>query len=269
LSEEFDGVISERVKIMWTRSELKARGKAAFKANYFNCLLISLIIAVVAAGGAASGATTTTTTTNNGGEINSFVDGFSSLPAPARFGVGAAVIGFTASLGLIAILIHFFVFNPVEVGCRRFFFLNSYSPAKLDELKYGFSEGRFSSIVKTMFFRDLFVFLWSLLLIIPGIIKGYSYKMVPYILAEDPYLDYKDALNLSRTMMDGQKWRAFVLDLSFFGWYFLSALTLGILEIFYVNPYTCATDAELYRVLRQEYIQTPETQSQSEAAVQM
>ena len=91
---------------------------------------------------------------------------------------------------------------------------------------------------------------WSLLFIMPGIIKSCSYAMVPFILADDPSLGAREAITLSRKMMDGNKWRLFVLDLSFFGWMFLSACTFGILDIFYVNPYMHSTHAELYNVLK-------------------
>ena len=106
--------------------------------------------------------------------------------------------------------------------------------------------------VKTMFLRDLFLFLWSLLFFIPAIIKAYSYRMVPYILADHPEMSGTEVITLSRQMMNGSKWRAFVLDLSFIGWHILSALTMGILGIFYVTPYKCSTDAELYQALKNQ-----------------
>ena len=109
-------------------------------------------------------------------------------------------------------------------------------------------------MVKTMFFRDLFILLWTLLLIVPGIIKSYSYRLVPYILSENPHMDRKRALELSQQMMDGHKMEAFVLELSFFGWFLLSALTCGLVGIFYVNPYLDATFAEFYVAIRTESI---------------
>ena len=104
-----------------------------------------------------------------------------------------------------------------------------------------------------MFLRDLFIALWTLLLIVPGIIKGYAYRMVPYILAENPDMNYKEALDLSSKMMYGNKWKSFVLDLSFIGWIILSILTFGILLLFYVNPYIGSTNAELYKAIKAEY----------------
>ena len=74
--------------------------------------------------------------------------------------------------------------------------------------------------------------------------------MVPFILADNPNIGAKEAITLSRKMMDGNKWRAFVLDLSFIGWFLLAGLTGGILGIFYVNPYVYSTHAELYHALK-------------------
>ena len=105
-----------------------------------------------------------------------------------------------------------------------------------------------------MFLRNLFTFLWSLLFIIPGIIKFYEYRMIPYILAENPTLSYKEAFELSKKMMYGQKWKTFVLDLSFIGWYILSLLTFGLLIIFWIAPYMRATNVELYVCLKNNLI---------------
>ena len=97
---------------------------------------------------------------------------------------------------------------------------------------------------------NLFLGLWFMLLIVPGIIKTYSYRMVPYLVAENPEMDFKDAIDASRKMMDGEKWKTFVLDLSFLGWIILTSLTCGILGIFYTTPYISQTNAELYTVLK-------------------
>lgn len=87
----------------------------------------------------------------------------------------------------------------------------------------------------------LFTFLWSLLFLIPGIVKSYSYSLTPYILAKYPGIPAREALKLSMKIMDGRKWELFVLHLSFIGWGILSALTFGILAIFFVSPYFMIT----------------------------
>ena len=92
----------------------------------------------------------------------------------------------------------------------------------------------------------LYVFAWSLLFIIPGIIAGYSYAMTRYILAERPELTAQEALEHSRTMMAGNRWRLFCLQLSFIGWDILAALTLGIGNL-WLNPYKQAATAAFYR----------------------
>lgn len=97
-----------------------------------------------------------------------------------------------------------------------------------------------------MFLRGLFTGLWSLLFVIPGIIKHYEYLMIPYILAENPGMDRQEVFAISKRMMMGQKWNVFVLDLSFIGWRLLEGITLGIVGVFYVEPYYQATMAELY-----------------------
>ena len=84
---------------------------------------------------------------------------------------------------------------------------------------------------------ELFIFLWSLLFFIPGIIKSLSYAMTPYLLDDCKNLRAQDALKVSMRMMKGHKWELFVFHLSFLGWILLSMLTLGILSIFLVSPY--------------------------------
>ena len=113
-------------------------------------------------------------------------------------------------------------------------------------------EGNYKNVVLTTLLRDVYQILWTLLFLVPGIVKSYSYRMVSYLLTDDPSMPPKEAITRSREMMKGQKWRAFVLDLSFIGWGLLSAITFGLVGIFYSNPYQYATEAELYRALRGE-----------------
>lgn len=226
---------------MWNRRELKARGKAAFKANYWNCVLVALILTALIGGGAAAGRDRAQ---NASGET-SLVEELRQAPVQVLGVIGGALIGVSA----IASAVKFLVFNPLEVGCKRFFLVNSDTPAELNELGYGFQNG-YGNMVVSMFLRDLFTFLWALLFIIPGIVKSYSYAMVPYILAENPDLSGTEAIRISQQMMKGHKWRAFVLDLSFIGWYVLAVLTAGIAEVLWVAPYVGATDAELYKAIR-------------------
>ena len=97
-----------------------------------------------------------------------------------------------------------------------------------------------------VFFGLLFA---GALLVIPVIVKTYSYRLVPYLLADNPALSGRAAIDRSRELMHGNKGHAFLLDLSFIGWILLSLLTCGILLVFYVNPYIQCANAELYRAL--------------------
>ena len=97
--------------------------------------------------------------------------------------------------------------------------------------------------------QTIFLTLWSLLFIIPGIVKTYSYSMTYYILRDNPNLSASEAITESRRMMNGYKGKLFCLDLSFIGWFLLSALTLGLLG-FYVLPYYNAARARFYEALK-------------------
>ncbi|EPE62178.1 hypothetical protein L479_01430 [Exiguobacterium sp. S17] len=99
------------------------------------------------------------------------------------------------------------------------------------------------------FFMGLFIVLWSLLLIVPGIIKSFSYSLTNYILRDQPELSSLEAITESRRMMDGHKMDAFKLVLSFIGWFFVGVLTLGI-GFLYVYPYFTTTYAAFYDSLR-------------------
>ena len=104
-----------------------------------------------------------------------------------------------------------------------------------------------------MFLKGLYETLWSMLFIIPGIIKSYSYWMVPYITAANPNLSASRAFEISKKTMNGNKWRTFVLQLSFIGWDLLAALTFGI-GYYFLAPYKETTYAELYAALKEKAI---------------
>lgn len=103
-------------------------------------------------------------------------------------------------------------------------------------------------------YMQLFVFLWSLLLYIPGIVKTYAYSMAPYILMDQPEIPATEALEKSKQMTYGHKWEIFVMQLSFIGWGILSSLTFGILSIFFTAPYMMLTMAGYYVVLRNQQV---------------
>lgn len=95
---------------------------------------------------------------------------------------------------------------------------------------------------------SIFIALWSLLLVVPGIVKSYAYSMAYYIKADHPDCDWKECINASREMMKGHKWELFVLDLSFIGWYIVGALCLGVGTL-WVIPYHTAARSIFYAEL--------------------
>ena len=251
--------------IMWDRKELKMKGKAAFMANYWKCVLIGILLVMFAAGASVStGGTARTGMNETNGSGTSAASELriaiaenqirEAMQDPvfrsALVEVLAGISALLFTVWLICTCLRLLVFNPIEVGCRGFFTRNAEAPAGMDEVRTGFQS--YGRTVGAMFLRDLFLFLWGLLCIVPGVVKRYSYRMVPYILADDPTIGAGDAITLSRKMMRGHKWNTFVLDLSFIGWDLLSILTLGLLGVFYVNPYQFSTDAELYQALRNQ-----------------
>lgn len=157
---------------------------------------------------------------------------------------------------LLLMLLGILVLDPIGIGGCKFFIENARHKNEqtgLNHLTIAFKDRNYMNIVLTVLCRDIFVLLWSLLLFIPGIIKSYEYRMVPYILAEHPEMPRREVFLKSREMMSGEKWNAFKLDWSFFFWDYLSILTFGLAGIFFVYPYEHATNAELYLRLKGDH----------------
>lgn len=112
----------------------------------------------------------------------------------------------------------------------------------------------FVKIFITNLLQNIMIFLWGLLLVIPGIIKFYAYALVPYLLADEKYKDlgYMDILKKSEAMMNGHKWDYFILTLSFIGWHFLALFTLGVLEI-WVLPYQRTAATKFLNALKNDF----------------
>ena len=254
--------------MMWTRKELKERAKEALKRNYWKIVLVSLIGMLIGGGLGSSGIS------GGGSDIrdmasdnvkehfteheNDDVDweGAEAVLDDIQMDIrpqDIVAVAFTVIVVLIVaaivlaigIALDVLLLNPVQVGINRFMVKSLDDTARIAEVGYTFDHN-YKNGVKVMFFKDLYVVLWSLLFIVPGIYKAYQYRMVPYILGEYPDMTYQEVLQRSKDMMDGQKWDAFVLDLSFILWHMLGGITCGLAEIFYVAPYVNLTDAALY-----------------------
>lgn len=212
--------------IRWNRASVKLKAKDFLRYEYWNAFATCLIFTLLS------------------GFSGTIVDIFDLV-----FGIDnliANVLGiiFTAVTFILLILVGF----NLEVGLSRFFLDGFKGDTRINNMFSTFNSEEFFFIAKTQFLRGLYIALWSLLFIIPGIIKAYEYRMVPYILAEKPDLTANEVITKSRDMTFGHKIDIFVLELSFIGWTILAMIPCG-LGLFFLNPYIFATYAKLYNVL--------------------
>lgn len=141
----------------------------------------------------------------------------------------------------------------VTVGVCRFYltFLQNGNHS-IEDFKYAFYN--YGRCLAGMLWMELCVFLWSLLLIVPGIIKAISFSMTPYILAENPCVGFKEGTKISAVLTDGRKMDVVKVVLSFLGWLLLTAITAGIAG-FYVMPWYQTAMTELYEILKSDAIE--------------
>lgn len=172
----------------------------------------------------------------------------------AGIGGGSAIVGLaavflyvTTAIASIAVVELSYV---LMMGVMDWFRRSIREKTSLKEVFRPFGRGRFWSSLGTCALMQLYTFLWSLLFVVPGIVKAYSYSMTMYIKAENPEVAPSRAIELSSIMTDGHKGDLFYLHLSFLGWFLLSALTYNILGIVYVYPYFYAAQAFAYEEIK-------------------
>ena len=229
---------------MWTRAQLKSNAKAVLGQSYWKAFVVGLVLLFVSGGGTGgvSGSGSSSGSGTFSGNDAFLSDGILAWLIPL-------VIGGILVAGVIGIALSIMVFSPLEVGCRRFYLESTQNRFELRELGYAFTNKGYVNIVLTMLLRGVYTVLWFLCFIIPGIVKSYSYSMVPYILSENPMIAPSRAIEISKQMTRGHKLDMLVLDISFFGWILLGGLALGV-GILFVNPYIHSTHAQLYLALR-------------------
>ena len=250
---------------MRTRQEIKAIGKSRFQANYWPCVLACLLVALAVA--VISGVLSTPAAVLNTTDYD-----WGTVRVSSSFSILSLLITGPLTIGLC----YFFVMNVLgrtDITCT--------TPFTAAFTNYGRKLGGF-------LWMYLFELLWSLIIVagavicgllvavganygvvpivlgvliligscVPLLIKTLSYAMTTYILADCPNVRAQDALKLSIRIMDGHKWELFVFYLSFFGWAVLSALTLGLLALFYVAPYMNSSLAVYYLEVREEALRT-------------
>lgn len=158
------------------------------------------------------------------------------------WGLGVGYVGF------------FFVYMPLNAGVTYAYSqLYMQSDGRVAGNTLDNMAGNYLKVVWTMFLYCLYTFLWSLLFLIPGIIKAYSYALTPYILKDNPELSANEMIDLSRAMMRGHKFDLFCLHLSFIGWAILCIFTGGIGTL-WLMPYMLTAQAAFYQDVRTEYM---------------
>ena len=173
--------------------------------------------------------------------------------ATALFDPATTATGVVMTASLVTMLISLLVVSPLGVGyynAHKDLLLTGDDKLIANSFRTGFAN--WGHNVWGMLLMGIFVFLWTLLLIIPGIIKGFAYSLVPYILVDKPELSANEAINLSMKMMKGHKFDFFWLCLSFIGWILLAILTLGI-GLFWLLPYMYTAYAAFYQDVKAEY----------------
>lgn len=215
-------------------SQLRQKAWDTLKGKYWPAVLAAFIISIFGAG------------TVSGGGINFNIDEdalkffFEEIPAVQTILLALLGLSFS-SLNLV----RFILGGVIQLGYTGYL-LKQYD-GESHTIKDLFSQfDRFAQGFLQRFLRILYTVLWSLLFVIPGIVKAYSYAMTPYLMAENPEMSAKEAIAMSKQVMDGHKWELFCLEFSFIGWYLLAALTLGIGGIF-LTPYVEAAHAAFYR----------------------
>ncbi len=225
---------------MRSSKEFRALARQRLTGKWGISILVSFVAALLGGTGGGSG----------------FSSGFnfdaSNLPDAVGAGlqnlwenplIRMVVLGTLAVGGIISLAL-FIVGGAVELGQARYYIglMGGETP------EFGILFSRFSIFLKALGLRlymALFIFLWSLLLIVPGIIAAYRYAMAPYLMAQYPEKGIVECVNDSKSLMADNKGRLFLLDLSFIGWALLCVLTAG-LGTLWLNPYTNAARAGFY-----------------------
>lgn len=215
---------------MISRKELKTNAKCNIRNNVMTLFFINFLVSV----------STGRQTLLNALNLNSFYTDDNTF----RYQTNWSFLFFP--MCLVSILI----FPALLIGQKKTYLQNAQGEKTgLKYLMAGFSN--YGNSILLYILTSIFTMLWSLLLIIPGIIKMISYSMAPYILAENPEISALEAINLSKRMTDGHKWELFTLYLSFFWWIMLCVITFGV-AVIYVGPYMEATVANFYIQLKND-----------------
>lgn len=200
-----------------SRAELKALAKEQLRGNWVNAVILCLVVSLLSNG------------INYSYSVHDTIEGIKTT-----FNFGQ--------------LLNLIIGGPLALGSASYFLkLMRGEEARIEEAFSGFKN--FASAFLVQLLSTIFIILWSLLLIIPGIIAALSYSMAFFVLKDNPDISAMDAIKESKKLMDGEKGRLFVLGLSFLGWLLVGVITCGI-GLLWVIPYIKATEAAFYEELK-------------------
>ena len=226
---------------MLKSKELRAKAWESLKGKYWMAFLVVLVLGFLASIGSS-----VVTCSQNLVNIVNMVD---PAELDSTMLLGAIVLtGAALVIAVVGALISIFVGNAATVGLCNYFIKNTNSKPSFKDAFSGFKV-KYGRNIGTLLLVGIKIVLWSVLFVIPGIIKTYEYAIIPYILADDPEISSKDAFKKAKQMMKGNKWRMFKLEFSFIGWFILCVLTFGI-GTFFLIPYVNAASAEFYVELK-------------------
>ena len=226
---------------MSNSKELRARAWQSLKGKYWMAFAVILVTGLIGSIGNAF--------VSFGQQLGEVLGMVEPAELDSTMAIGALVLsGVVMISAIIGALFSIFVTDALTVGTCNYFIKNTDSKPSFRDVFSGFKV-KYGRNIGTLLLVGIKTVLWTLLFIIPGIIKSYEYSIIPYILADDPEISSKDAFKKAKQMMKGNKWRLFKLEFSFIGWFVLCVLTLGI-GTFFLIPYLNATNAEFYVELK-------------------
>ena len=226
---------------MLKSKELRGKAWESLKGKYWLAFAVIIVTGLIASVGNAF-----VSFAQGLGEVLGMVD---PAELDSTMAMGALVLnGVVIISAIIGALFSIFVTSAINVGVSNYFIKNTDSKPSFKDAFSGFKV-KYGRNIGTLLLAGIKAFLWTLLFIVPGIIKSYEYSIIPYILADDPEISSKDAFKKAKQMMKGNKWRLFKLEFSFIGWFVLCVLTLGI-GTFFLIPYINAANAEFYVELK-------------------
>ncbi len=257
---------------MFNRAELKSRAKEVLSDTHTYWLSFAVCLIIGLVGGTTSFTANFSTGTNMEDDLTSLLT-LNSLNMQNIIIVGIILSGII----VLAICFSIFLITPLNVGGKRFFIKSALGETEFSNLGVVFKSSYYLNVVKVMFMRNLFLILWALIALapycgslvlmavlphkfiletsilllvsvfafIPFIMKSYSYLMVDYIVAQNPEIDWREAINRSKEMMRECRFQTFILELSFLGWQILGVMLCGV-GVLFIAPYMQATFAQLY-----------------------